>query len=50
MKGPEMSNQETTIYKVYKTLKGAELFIARYLTNTPNAHIEVIDNKFFVVA
>jgi len=45
-----MSSQETTIFKVYKTRKGAELFIARYLTSTPSAHIEVIDNKFFVVA
>jgi hypothetical protein len=50
MKGPKMSSQDSTIFKVYQTQKGAELFIARYLTNIQNAHIEVIDNKFFVVA
>jgi hypothetical protein len=35
-----------TVYKVYLTRKGAEAFINRYKVQ---AHIEVIDNKFYVV-
>jgi len=45
-----MSSQDSTIFKVYQTQKGAELFIARYLTTSKMLTFEVIDNKFFVVA
>jgi hypothetical protein len=40
----------STIYKVYKTQKGADAYISSKLAHCPNAHVEVIDNKFFVVA
>lgn len=37
----------STVYKVYTTRKGAENYIAKW---NIDAQIEVIDNKFFVVA
>ena len=38
----------STIYKVYGTRKGAESYIAR--KSLTGATVEVIDNKFYVVA
>jgi hypothetical protein len=36
----------STIYKVYGTRRGAESYIARW---SLEAHIQVIDSKFYVV-
>ena len=37
----------STVFKVYETRKGAENYIAK-MTGV-DLHIEVIDNRFFVV-
>ena len=39
--------KDSTVYKVYSSLKGAEAFVARH--NTGNMAIESIGDKFFVV-
>jgi len=39
-----------TIFKVYQTQKGADAYISSKLAHCPTAHVEVIDNRFFVVA
>ena len=38
-----------TIFKVYKTRKGAESYIARHFAGRSEIYILDIDNKFFVV-
>jgi hypothetical protein len=42
-----MNTQNYTIYKVYETRKGAEAYITRF---NIDAVIEVINNRFFVIA
>lgn len=46
-KEPEMFFKDSTIYKVYTSLKSAESYIARH--NTGNMAIEEIGGRFFVV-
>ena len=38
--------KDSVVFKVYLTRKGAESYIAKH---NLKAHIELIDNKFFVV-
>ena len=46
-KGNKMFFKTSTVFKVYETRKGAENYIAK-MTGV-DLHIEVIDNRFFVV-
>ena len=39
----------STIYKGFNTRRGAESYIARWLSNDTTIRIEVIDNRFWVV-
>jgi hypothetical protein len=38
-----------TVYEIYKTRRGAEAYIARFLANQENIRIEDINGQFAVV-
>jgi hypothetical protein len=44
-----MNFQNDMVLRVYETRKGAERFIGKHYANDARVHIQIIDNRFFII-